>query len=59
MGIITSPTTNAESITKVLVKASGRKSFPSAASMANTGRKLTTVVAMAVKTAGATSVVAS
>ncbi len=42
----------------VLVNARGLNSFPSAASMAKTGRKLTTVVVSAVMTAGATSVAA-
>ncbi len=39
----------------VLVNASGLKSFPSAAIIVNTGRKLTTVVETAVSTALATS----
>jgi hypothetical protein len=43
---------------KVLVNASGLKSFPSAASMVNTGKKLTTVVDTAVSTALPTSLVA-
>ena len=41
---------------KVLVKARGLKSFPSAASIVKTGRKLITVVATAVRTALPTSV---
>jgi len=43
----------------VLVNASGLNNFPSAASIANTGRKLTMVVAIAVTTAPATSVAPS
>ena len=59
VGINTMPMIRAAIRVKVLVKASGLKSLPSAASIANTGRKLTTVVVNAVMTAGATSVVAS
>ena len=44
---------------KVLVKASGRKSLPSAAVSVKTGRKLITVVSTAVRMAGATSDAAS
>ena len=44
---------------KVLVKASGRNSLPSAASRVNTGMKLTMVVETAVTMAGATSIAAS
>jgi hypothetical protein len=44
--------------TKVLVKASGLNSLPSMPVMTKTGRKLITVVAMAVSTADPTSVVA-
>ena len=44
---------------KVLVQARGLKSFPSAAIMVNTGRKLTTVVLTAVTTAEPTSLVAA
>src|SRR5699024_12012862 len=40
---------------KVLVKASGLNSFPSAATMVKTGRKLTMVMVMAVTMAWATS----
>ena len=43
---------------KVLVNANGLNSLPSAATIVNTGKKLTTVVATAVITAEATSVVA-
>ncbi len=43
---------------KVFVNASGLKSFPSAASIVNIGRKLTTVVETAVRTALPTSLVA-
>ena len=42
----------------VLVYARGLNNFPSEATIVNTGRKLTIVVVMAVKTAGATSTVA-
>ena len=42
----------------VFVNASGLNILPSAASMVNTGRKLTMVVATAVTTADATSTVA-
>ena len=59
VGMITSPMTSAASIVKDLVNASGLNNFPSAASMANTGRKLTMVVVSAVITAPATSIVAS
>ena len=59
VGMIIKPITNAESMVKVLVKASGLNNFPSAASIAKTGRKLTMVVARAVITAPATSTVAS
>ena len=43
---------------KVLVNAKGRNSFPSAATIVKTGKKLMMVVATAVMTAEATSVVA-
>ena len=43
----------------VFVNANGLNNFPSAACMANTGRKLTIVVVSAVITAPATSMVAS
>ncbi len=56
---MTSPSTKAPSSAKVLVKAKGRNSFPSADSMAKTGTKLTMVVARAVVMAEATSTVAS
>src|ERR1035437_4431325 len=52
------PNRNEHSNANVLVNANGRNSFPSAASIAKTGRKLTTVVASAVVTAGETSEVA-
>ncbi|MBA7593000.1 hypothetical protein ES708_35206 [subsurface metagenome] len=55
-GITTIPINNADIIAKDFVKASGLKSLPSAACIANTGKKLTTVVANAVTTAEATSV---
>ena len=58
MGSIRIPIKNAATRAKVLVNANGRKSFPSAFSIKKTGRKLTTVVARAVVTAGATSSVA-
>ena len=41
--------------TKVLVKAKGLKSFPSAPIIVKTGKKLTTVVSTATKTAPPTS----
>ena len=44
---------------KVLVRASGLNNLPSEASIVKTGRKEITVVATAVMTAEATSVVAS
>ena len=58
MGMMINPISSAASMVNVFVKASGLKSLPSAASMANTGRKLTMVVESAVITAPATSVVA-
>ena len=48
----------AEIIANVFVKASGLKSFPSAACMAKTGKKLIIVVVNAVITADATSTTA-
>ena len=53
-----SPIIKAEIIAKVFVKASGLNNFPSAACMANTGKKLIIVVVKAVITADATSVTA-
>ncbi len=47
------------SMANVFVNASGRNNLPSAACMAKTGKKLTTVVARAVIIADATSTVAS
>ncbi len=58
-GITISPSTKEASRAKVLVKASGLNSLPSAACMANTGRKLTMVVARAVIIAEPTSTEAS
>ena len=52
-------TITAATSAKVLVNASGVKSFPSAPLIVNTGKKLTTVVATEVSTAPATSRVAS
>ena len=49
----------APAIEKVLVKASGLNSFPSAFSIKNTGKKLTMVVAIPTVIAGAISMVAS
>ena len=57
-GMITIPITSDDNSAKVLVNASGLNSFPSASCMANTGRKLTMVVASAVIMAEATSVLA-
>ena len=57
-GITNRDTSNAEIRARVLVHARGLKSFPSAASMVNTGRKLMTVVERAVRTAWLTSLVA-
>ena len=60
MGGISARATIKEEISaKVFVHARGLNSFPSAASMVKTGRKLTTVVRTAVKTALPTSTVAS
>ena len=55
VGMKMRPMSNAESMEKVLVQASGVNNFPSAACMAKTGRKLTMVVNSAVTTAEATS----
>ena len=54
-GMIARATMTDAASANVLVKASGRNSLPSAAIIVNTGRKLTTVVDTAVKTALATS----
>ena len=58
-GMIIKPMIKAEIIANVFVNARGLKSFPSAACMKKTGKKLTTVVVKAVITADATSTVAS
>ena len=59
MGGMTRTATMTEAINAyVFVNANGRKSFPSAPIIVNTGRKLTTVVATAVTTAPPTSRVA-
>ena len=53
------PNSNADSSANVLVKANGWNILPSCACMANTGMKLTTVVAMAVRMADDTSLTPS
>ena len=58
-GIKIKPIVSAESMANVLVNAKGLNNFPSAACIANTGRKLIIVVVKAVITAGATSIVES
>ncbi len=54
-GMIVRATITEATNANVLVNAKGRNSFPSAAIIVNTGRKLTTVVDTAVRTALATS----